>query len=144
MRDVGIFYQTKRGEDIPIAYKSRELHSDIAEIGKLCLSGVFQMSCLSRNKPSTIYFPEYYDYIFNGNQQQIAKRYKELLYIDCYFRTTFIRSYVKDITDTPNSEIKVQFANNARTVCTAYVMFASRYYQKNLNFLELNKLFKVA
>lgn len=144
MRDVGIFYQTKRGEDIPTAYKSRELHSDIAEIGKLCLSGVFQMPCSSRNKPSTIYSPEYYDYIFNGNQQQIARLCKELLYIDCYFRTTFIKKYVKDVTDIPNSEIKVQFANNARTVCTAFVMFASRYYQKNLNLSELNKLFKAA
>ena len=67
-----------------------------------------------------------------------------MLYVDCYFRTTFIKKYIKDVSDTPNSEIKVQFANNARTVCTAFVMFASRYYQKNLNLSELNTLFKAA
>lgn len=144
MRDVGIFYQTKRGEDIPTAYKARDLHSDISEIGKLCLSGVFQMPCSSRNKPSTIYSPEYYEYIFNGNQQQIARICKELLYIDCYFRTAFIKKYVKDASDTPNSEIKVQFANNSRTICTAFVMLSSRYYQNNLRLFELNTLFKAA
>ena len=144
MRDVGIFYRTKRGEDVPTAYKSRELHSDIADIGKLCLSGVFQMPCSSRSKPSIIYSPEYYDYIFSGNQQQIARICKELLYIDYYFKTKFIKKYVKNITKTLNSEIKVQFANNARTVCTAFVMLASRYYQKNLNFSSLNTLFKAA
>ena len=32
----------------------------------------------------------------------------------------------------------------ARTVCTAFVMFASRYYQKNFNLSELNTLFKAA
>lgn len=144
MRDVGIFYQTKRGEDIPTAYKARELHSDIAEIGKLCLSGVFQMPCSSRNKPSTIYSPEYYDHIFSGNQQQIAKICKELLYIDYYFRNIFIKKYVKDVADTPNSDIKIQFANNARTVCTAFVMLASRYYQGNFGLSELNTIFKAA
>ena len=147
MRDVGVFYQTKRGEDIPAAYKARELHSDIAEIGKLCLSGVFQMPCSSRNKPSTIYSPEYYDHIFGGNQQEIAKISKickELLYIDCYFRNTFIKKYVKDVSDTLNSDIKIQFANNARTVCTAFVMLASRYYQGNFGLSELNILFRAA
>lgn len=144
MRDVGVFYQTKRGEDVPTAYKARDLHSDIAEIGKLCLSGIFQMPCSSRNKPSTIYSPEYYDHIFNGNQQQTARLCKELLYIDCYFRNTFIKKYVKDVADTPNSDIKIQFANNARTVCTAFVMLASRYYQGNFGLSELNILFRAA
>lgn len=144
MRDVGIFYQTKRGEAIPKAYKSNELHSDISEIGKLCLSGIFQMPCSSRNKPSKMYSPEYYDYIFNGNQQQVARICKELLYIDYYFRKKFIKQYVKEITKTTNSEIKTQFANNSRTVCTAFVIMASRYYQKNLDLFVLNKLFEAA
>ncbi len=144
MRDVGIFYQTKRGEIIPKQHKAKELHSDIAQIGKLCLSGIFQMPCSSRNKPSTIYSPEYYNYIFDGNQQQIAKLCKELLYIDCYFTNTFIKQYVKKAAETPNSEIKIQFANNARTVCTAFVVLASRYYQNKFRTNDLNIMFKAA
>lgn len=144
MRDVGIFYQTKRGEEIPTSYKAKELHSNIAEIGKLCLSGVFQMPCSSRNKPSTIYSDGYYEPIFNGNQQQIARLCKELLYIDNYYKNSFIKKYVKEVADTPNSDIKIQFANNARTVCTAFVMLASRYYQGNLDDSSLNILFNAA
>lgn len=144
MRDVGVFYQTKRGEDIPTAYKSKELHSDIAEIGKLCLSGVFQMPCSSRNKPSSIYSDQYYEPIFNGSQQLIAKLCKELLYIDYYFRNTFIKKYVKEVENKPGADVKVQFANNARTVCTAFVMLASRFHQGNLNSSSLNILFNAA
>ncbi len=144
MRDVGVFYQTKRGEDVPTAYKAKDLHSDISEIGKLCLSGVFQMPCSSRNKPSTIYSDQYYEPIFNGNQQQIAKLCKELLYIDFYFRNTFIKKYVKEVSDNPGADVKVQFANNARTVCTAFVMLASRYHQGNLDSAALNTLFSAA
>ena len=144
MRDVGVFYQTKRGEDVPSVYKAKELHSDISEIGKLCLSGIFQMPCTSRNKPSTIYSDQYYNPIFNGNQQLIAKLCKELLYIDNYFRNTFIKNYVKEVSDNPGGEVKVQFANNARTVCTAFVMFASRYHQTNLDSSSLNTIFNAA
>ena len=144
MRDVGIFYQTKRGEDIPNPYKAKELHSDITQIGKLCLSGIFQMPCSSRNKPSTIYTDRYYNDIFNGKQQQIAKLCKELLYIDCYFTNTFIKQYQKNVATEPNAEIKIQFANNARTVCTAFVVLASRYYQNNLRTNDLNIMFKAA
>lgn len=64
MRNEGIFYQTKRGEEVPTAYKTKYLHSDITEIGKLCLSAILQMPCTSRNKPSTIYKEDkYYDFI---------------------------------------------------------------------------------
>lgn len=145
MRDVGIFYQTKRGEEIPRAFKDKTLHSDIAEIGKLCLSGIFQMPCTSRNKPSSLYLPQYYDPIFNGNQQQIAKLCKELLYIDNFFRNAFIKKFDNEITSTtPDSDIKIQFANNARTVCTAFVMMASRIYQKNMTVDKLRILFTAA
>lgn len=145
MRDVGIFYQTKRGEEIPRAFKEKSLHSDISEIGKLCLSGIFQMPCTSRNKPSSLYLPQYYEPIFNGNQQQIAKLCKELLYIDNFFRNTFIKKFDNEITSTtPDAEIKIQFANNARTVCTAFVMMASRVYQKNMTVEKLRVLFDAA
>ena len=144
MRDVGIFYQTKRGEDIPTAYKARELHADITQIGKLCLSGIFQMPCSSRNKPSTIYADRYYNDIFNGNQQQIAKLCKELLYIDYYFDNIFRKQYLKELMEDADADMKKQFASNARTVCTAFVMLASRYYQNNFRYTDLNTIFKAA
>ena len=144
MRDVGIFYQTKRGEDVPNSYKAKELHSDIAQIGKLCLSGIFQMPCSSRNKPSIIYADRYYNNIFNGNQQQIAKLCKELLYIDYYFDNIFRKQYLKKISEDADADMKKQFASNARTVCTAFVMLASRYYQNNFRNTDLNTIFKAA
>lgn len=144
MRDVGIFYQTKRGEDIPTTYKARELHSDITQIGKLCLSGIFQMPCSSRNKPSTIYADRYYNDIFNGNQQKIAKLCKELLYIDYYFDNIFKKQYLKELSEDTDADIKKQFASNARTVCTAFVVLASRYYQNNFRITDLNIIFKAA
>lgn len=144
MRDVGIFYQTKRGEDIPTVYKARELHSDITQIGKLCLSGIFQMPCSSRNKPSTIYADRYYNDIFNGNQQKIAKLCKELLYIDYYFDNIFKKQYLKELSEDTDADIKKQFASNARTVCTAFVVLASRYYQNNFRITDLNIMFRAA
>lgn len=144
MREVGLFYQTKRGEEIPKNYKSKELHSDISEIGKLCLSAIFQMPCSSRNKPSSIYSPEYYDVIFNMNQHQIAKLSKELLYIDTYFRDEFIKKYIREQAGRVNSETKLQFASNSRTVCTAFVALASRYYYKNIDDSDLKLLFDAA
>ncbi len=144
MRDVGVFYQTKRGEDIPNPYKAKELHSDIAQIGKLCLSGIFQMPCSSRNKPSTIYDDRYYNNIFNGNQQQIAKLCKELLYIDYYFDNIFRKQYLKELSEDVDADMKKQFSSNARTVCTAFVMLASRYYQNNFRNTDLNTIFRAA
>ena len=73
MREAGIFYQTKRGEAVPRAYRMPYLNSDLVEIGKLCLAGIFQAPCLSRAKPSSLYQEKYYEPIFNGNQSQIAK-----------------------------------------------------------------------
>lgn len=144
MRDVGIFYQTKRGENIPTAYKDRELHSDITQIGKLCLSGIFQMPCSSRNKPSTIYADRYYNDIFNGNQQKVAKLCKELLYIDYYFDNIFKKQYLKELSESTDADIKKQFASNARTVCTAFVVLASRYYQNNFKIADLEIMFTAA
>ena len=51
MREAGIFYQTKRGAVVPKEFKPAYLNSDLSEIGKLCLSGIFQMPGTSRNKP---------------------------------------------------------------------------------------------
>ena len=85
MREVGIFYQTKRGEIVPKDYKDSYLNSHLAEVGKLCLSAIFQMPGTSRNKPSTLYSSPYYDIVFNGNQKRIANIVKELLYIVLQF-----------------------------------------------------------
>ncbi len=59
MRDVGIFYQTKRGESVPRAFREPYLNSDLLEIGKLCLAAVYQVPCASRTKPSSLYLPNH-------------------------------------------------------------------------------------
>ena len=82
MRNVGIFYQTKRGEIVPTAYRLPYLNTDLVEIGKLCLAAIFQLPGTSRNKPSLLYDEKYYPTIFSGNQAQISKLCRELLYID--------------------------------------------------------------
>ncbi len=105
MREVGIFYQTKRGEAVPRQYREAYLNSSLVEIGKLSLAGIFQMPCASRSKPSSLYQPQYYERIFNGNQQQIARLNRELLYIDYYFRETFQKKFDRD-----NAEIYFQLS----------------------------------
>lgn len=132
MREVGVFYQTKRGEVVPSRYKLAYLNTDLAEIGKLCLSAIFQMPGTSRNKPSALYDDQYYDIVFNGNQAQIAKLSTELLYIDNYFRTTFQKQFDSENKNLPNAQERIAFAHNARTICTAFVALASRYWQGNI------------
>jgi hypothetical protein len=36
MRNVGVFYQTKRGEVIPKDFKDDYKNTDLVEVGKLC------------------------------------------------------------------------------------------------------------
>ena len=96
MREAGIFYQTKRGETVPKEYKEDYKNTDLAEVGKLCLSAIFQLPGTSRNKPSILYNPEYYEIIFNGNQQKIAKLTKQLLYMDSYFKNNFLDKFDKN------------------------------------------------
>lgn len=141
MRDVGVFYQTKRGESVPKNYKEPYLNSSLLEIGKLCLAAVFQIPCTSRTKPSTLYLPQYYDKIFNGDQQQIAKLSRDLLYIDYYFRNTFLKNFDRDNSAVPNSNDRISFAHNARTICIAFAAFASRYQQGNIKDQDLNTVF---
>lgn len=132
MREVGVFYQTKRGEVVPKAYKEPFLNTDLLEIGKLCLACIYQVPCTSRSKPSSLYQSKYYDPIFNGNQQQIAKLCKQMLYFDYYFRHVFQRNYDKENRNAPNANVMISFAHNARTVCIAFVAFAARYMQGNI------------
>ena len=142
MREVGIFYQTKRGESVPSKYRVPYLNTDLAEIGKLCLAGIFQVPCLSRAKPSSLYQEKYYEPIFNGNQSQIAKLCKELLYIDNYFRTVYQKKFDSENNALPNASIRISFAHNARTICAAFVALASRYRQNNISVQDLTPIFE--
>lgn len=144
MRDVGIFYQTKRGENVPRAYKEPYLNSDLLEIGKLCLAAIYQVPCASRNKPSSLYQPQYYEKVFNGNQSQIAKLCKELLYIDHYFKTVFLKEFDRENENMPDANERISFAHNARTICIAFVAFASRYYSSNISTQDLQTIFNAA
>lgn len=141
MRNVGIFYQTKRGEIVPSNFRSPHLNTDLMEVGKLCLAAIFQIPCASRNKPSTLYLEKYYNPIFNGNQRQIASLCKELLYIDNYYRTTFQKQFDQENSLLPNASERISFAHNARTICIAFVAFVSRYNQGNIVDTSLAPLF---
>ncbi len=142
MRDNGIFYQTKRGEKVPDNYKLPYLNSDLAEVGKLCLASIFQMPGTSRNKPSTIYNPEYYEPIFNGNQDKIAKISKELLYVDYYYRNLFLNKFdAKNANGAISGEL-LPFAHNARTICIAFTCLACRYLNGNIDETKMSEVFK--
>lgn len=141
MRNVGIFYQTKRGEVIPKDYKEDYKNTDLADVGKLCLAGIFQLPGSSRSKPSILYSEKYYNPIFNGNQSQICSLVKELLYIDNYFRKTFIFKFDKAKENTASANEIIPFAHNSRTICIAFVVLASRYYYKNIKTSDLTFIF---
>ena len=132
MRECGVFYQTKRGEVVPKQYKQKYLNTDLAAVGKLCLAGIFQVPCTSRSKPSSLYLDKFYNPVFNGNQGQIAKLTQELLYVDYYFRNKFQKKFDSENINKPSSNERIAFAHNARTICIAFVAFASRYFQNNI------------
>lgn len=141
MRSNGIFYQTKRGEVVPREFKEDYLNTDLADTGKLCLAAIFQLPATSRNKPSVLYNQEYYEPIFNGNQDKIAKITKELLYVDYYFRNIFLKLFDEKVSTNPNSKELIPFAHNARTTCIAFVAFASRYASGNIDDTKLTIIF---
>ena len=141
MREAEIFYQTKRGEIIPKEYKEEYKNTDLAEVGKLCLSAIFQLPGTSRNKPSALYNPEYYEIIFNGNQQKIARLVKQLLYMDFYFKNSFLNKFDNNSESNPNSNELIPLAHNARTICIAFTAFASRYYYGNIDATKLKDIF---
>ena len=144
MRQVGVFYQTKRGETVPKAFREPYLNSSLIEIGKLCMAAIYQIPCASRSKPSALYLPQYYDKIFNSDQLQVAKLSKELLYIDYYFKNSFLKKFDRDNANMPNANERISFAHNARTICIAFVAFAARYNYGNISNNDLNTIFTVA
>lgn len=142
MREVGVYYQTKRGEKIPDEYKSEGYkNTDLAEVGKLCLAAIFQLPGTSRNKPSTLYNPEYYEPIFSRNERKIAKLVKQLLYMDYYYRNGFLDDFDENYKSNPNANSYIPLAHNARTICVAFAAFASRYCSGNLDDLKVKKMF---
>lgn len=142
MRNVGVFYQTKRGETPPKDYKEDYKNTDLVDVGKLCLAGIFQLPGSSRSKPSTLYLEKYYNPIFNEDQAQICALVKELLYIDVYFKKTFIAKFDKAKENAPNASEIIPFAHNARTICIAFVALASRFYNKNIKPIDLKTVFE--
>lgn len=141
MRNIGIFYQTKRGEVIPRDYREDYKNTDLVEVGKLCLAGIFQLPGSSRSKPSTLYLEKYYNPVFNGDQMQICSLVKELLYIDSYYKKTFITKFDKAKENSPNAAEIIPFAHNARTICISFVALASRFYYKNIKPSDLKTVF---
>lgn len=143
MRNEGIFYQTKRGEEIPKDYKEDYKNTDLVEVGKLCLASIFQLPGTSRSKPASLYLEKYYNPVFNEDQAQIATLLKELLYIDFYFRKHFIQQFDRnqELSSSPYATEVIPFAHNARTLCLAFVSFISRFKQKNIIASELRTIF---
>ena len=144
MREVDIFYQTKRGEKVLRKYHAAYLHTKLEEVGKLCMAAIFQEPCKSRNNPSAAYKEDnYYNPIFNGdfeNQLQVAKICKELLYMDDYFRKRFLKKFDAENKGKPNAEIRIPFAHLSRTICIAFATLAARYHQGNITEEDLTIL----
>lgn len=135
MRDEGVFYQTKRGETAPKEYKPTYKNTNLAEAGKLCLCAVFQMPGTGRNRHSAIYDEEYYDVIFRGDQMhtaRIVRICRDALYIDYHFHQIFIKKYESVNASSSMGKEMIKFARYARTLCIAFVAFASRYMQGNI------------
>lgn len=144
MREAGVFYQTKRGETPPAAYKAPALNTDLMEVGKLCLAAIYQIPCASRAKPSSIYLDKYYVPVFDGNQAQVAKICKELLYIDNYFKSIYQKKFDAANYNKPDSANRISFAHNSRTICIAFVALAARYNQNELSTHDIERVFNVA
>lgn len=141
MRNVGVFYQTKRGEVIPKDYKEDYKNTDLVEVGKLCLAGIFQLPGSSRSKPSTLYLEKFYNPVFGEDQLRICSIVRELLYIDTYYRKVFIYKFDKDQERSPFATEIIPFAHNARTICIAFAAFAIRFYNKNIKSSDLRIIF---
>ena len=144
MREIGIFYETKRGEKTPKQFKTASyLHTKLLEVGKLCLAAIFQLPCTSRNKPSTVYTDKYYNPIFNvETQKQVAQISKELLYMDYYYTEKFLPKFDKENKNMSDAAELLPFAHSARTICIAFTALAARYYQGNLTEDDITLLIK--
>ena len=145
MKSVGVFYKTKRGQEVPQEYRIAYRNTNLSGVGKLCMAGIFQMPCVGRNSKNAFHKVRYYEYIFNKNQEQVARICKELLYTDYYFKKTFRHKFAKDNDQEEDGEtIIIPFANKARTLCIAFTALAARYYQGNITEQDLKIIFAAA
>lgn len=141
MYEVGIFYQTKRGEKVPKQFSPAHLHTKLLDVGKLCLAAIFQLPCKSRSKPSEVYKDEYYNPIFKERtQKQISQICKELLYIDDYFTKNFLPKFDKENKNIPEASSLIAFAHVSRTICISFTALAARYHQGNLTDKDITSL----
>lgn len=139
MRDVGIFYQTKRGEEVLKQYREPYLNTDLSEIGKLCLAGVFQLPGTGRSKFSAFWEDRYYNVIFRSNQTVVSKICRELLYMNWYFNKVFKPEYPKYIEKlVPNVEDYVLFMNVSRMICLSFATLVGRVLQGNITISSLS------
>lgn len=136
MREKGVYYKTKRGEEIPADYKKDYRHSDYPGTGKLYLAGIYQLPAKSRNKPSTMKDINYYNPVFFSKDQKASGLIRDLLYVDSFFRNSFIPEYDRKYAGYPS----ISFANNSRTICIAFVGLAARLIQKNIDGNEFVQL----
>ena len=135
LREYGIYYVTKKGEQIQKQYKDIYKNTKLLEVGKLCMSSIFQLPCTSRNKTKIIFEDRFYNVIFKDNRKECASIVKDMLYADYYFRKKFIKKFDKD---NEGMDI-IPFANNSRTLCLAYYSLVARLIKKNIDDVELNK-----
>lgn len=145
MRNLKIFYQTKRGEKISSReYSELYRKTKLEQVGKLCLAAIFQMPCVSRNKKKLIYEGRYYKYIFIEKPAQVASICKELLYIEHYFNEKFKPKFKRDNEYEEDANTRIGFANKARTICIAFTALAARYHQGNITDEKLATIFASA
>lgn len=119
------------------------MHTDLGEVGKLMLAGIFELPASSRSKPSILYRDEFYGPVFkNGNRSQMASLAKEFLYVDFYFRNSFLSKYEKEVAEDPNKDELLEFARNSRTLCVAFVGLVARFKQGIITSEDLQFVFK--
>lgn len=130
MREKGVYYKTKRGEEVPKNYKAFSyFYADYPTTGKLYLAGIFQLPGKSRNKPSSMKDVKYYNPVYFSKTQSSCGIICDLLYVDYFYRNTFIPAFDKKYEGNPI----ITFANNARTICIAFVGLAARIIQGNID-----------
>ena len=72
---------------------------------------------------------KFYNPVYLSKTQASCGIISDLLYVDYYFRYTFIPAFDKKYDGNPI----VTFANNARTICLAFVGLAARIMQGNID-----------
>lgn len=144
MRQIGVFYETKRGDKDENKNRPAYLRTKLKAIGNLCLAAIFQMPGVDRNSRTLFHKDRYYRYIFIEKQAQVAKICKELLYINNYFKETFEPKFKRENKNDDDAKIRTSFASNARTICIAFTALAARYHQDNITDETLKIMFTVA